>query len=254
MKISVIIPTLNEAVRLPAAVSSARAGGCFEVIVGDGGSTDATTHVAGTLGCRVVTAPRGRGPQQNAAARIASGDVLLFLHADSRLPGDAAEQIRGAIARDGVQVGAFRQRIERPEWPYRILEVGNALRVRTLRLAYGDQAIFIRRDLFFALQGFPEWPLMEDVGLMQKLRRLGHRPVLLRGPVFVSARRWERCGIVRQTVRNWSLLAAFFCGVSPDRLARHYDGVAAGDSSVLDPPRPRRAEPADERRQGKKTA
>lgn len=254
MKISVVIPTLNEAARLPAAVRSAQVAGGFEVIVGDGGSTDGTPRLAQALGCRVVEAPRGRGPQQNAAARMAVGDVLLFLHADSQLPADAGDQIRTAIKQHGAQAGAFWQRIDRPEWPYRVLEFGNAARVRLFRLAYGDQAIFIRRDLFEALDGFPEWPLMEDVGLMQKLRRAGCRPVLLPGPVRVSARRWERCGIVRQTVRNWALLAAYFRGVSPERLAGRYEGSGAIRTSAEKAAHPDDDGTRGERRCAKKTA
>ncbi|RMG34903.1 MAG: glycosyltransferase [Planctomycetota bacterium] len=234
VSVSVVIPTLNEAARLPVAVSSARAAGCVEVLVADGGSTDATASLAKTLACRLIETPRGRGIQQNAAARLAAGEVLLFLHADCRLPREALQQIDEAVHRFGATAGAFRQSIDAPGHLYRALETGNALRVRLFGLAYGDQAIFVRRDLFEAVGGFPEWPLMEDVGLMQRLRRARVRPVLLDGPVVVSARRWQRCGVVRQTLRNWSLLAAYFCGVSPRTLARFYDGPGVVRPSAVE--------------------
>ena len=117
--------------------------------------------------------------------------------------------------------GAFSQRIDAGGLAFRLLEWGNARRARWLGLPYGDQAIFVRREAFFAAGGFPDVPLMEDVLLMQRLRRRAW-PLLLPGPVHVSARRWQRHGVVRQTIRNWALLAAFASGISPERLARYY--------------------------------
>jgi len=147
--------------------------------------------------------------------------VLLFLHADNWLERNAIAQIRSALRDPSVLGGAFRQHIDAPGHCYRLLEWGNAARVRWRGLPYGDQGIFLRRTVFEQLGGFPQIELMEDLYLMRRLRRLA-RPVLLPGPLHVSARRWRRHGLIRQTLRNWALLTAERCGVSPDQLARYY--------------------------------
>jgi hypothetical protein len=157
----------------------------------------------------------------NAGAHVSQGDVLLFQHADNCLCQGAAAQIREALASPETPGGAFRQWIEASGWRYRLLEAGNACRVRWIGLPYGDQAIFLRRALFFELGGFPEVPLLEDLLLMQRVRRHG-RVALLPGPLHVSARRWERYGVLRQTLRNWTLLAGFAAGIPLERLASYY--------------------------------
>jgi rSAM/selenodomain-associated transferase 2 len=221
MRLSIIIPTLNEAAIVAQSVAKALALGPLEVIVADGGSLDNTRELAHNAGAKVVAAPRGRATQQNAGASAATGDVLLFLHADTHLAADARNQIEEALARPNVGCGAFRQAIEAPGWPYRLLEGGNAWRASYRGLPYGDQGIFVRRQLFDAVGGFPELKLMEDVFLMRRLRRQTW-PVLLPGPLYVSARRWQRHGVLRQTWRNWSLLTAVRLGVHPDQVARFY--------------------------------
>ena len=221
MKISVIIPALDEAAHIERAVNSAQVASADEVLVVDGGSSDETRALAEKRGARVIISLRGRALQQNAGAREATGDVLLFLHADNWLGEDAISQVRSALARSNVRCGAFQQRIDAAGFGYRLLERGNAERVRWLGLPYGDQAIFASRDFFEQAGGFPQEPLLEDVLLMQKLRRIAW-PVLLPGPVHVSARRWERRGVIRQTLRNWAILAAFSLGVPPARLERFY--------------------------------
>lgn len=221
MNVSVIIPTLNEAERIATAVERAWEAGADEVIVVDGQSDDDTFYRAKSCRCVVATCPRGRAAQQNRGARLATGDVLLFLHADTWLAPGAVRQIRAAMERPQVIAGAFRQVIEAPGVLYRLIERGNALRVRLFRCAYGDQGIFIRRDAFERLGGFPDVQLLEDLILMRSLRRLG-RPALLPGPINVSARRWRRHGVLRQTACNWLLLAAHRLGVPPKRLARWY--------------------------------
>ncbi|HEX5103759.1 MAG TPA: TIGR04283 family arsenosugar biosynthesis glycosyltransferase, partial [Pirellulaceae bacterium] len=223
VRLSVIIPALNEEASIRRAVESAWLGGAGEVLVADGGSTDETLPIAATLNCHVVSAPRGRASQQNAAARKAAGDVLLFLHADCALASDIGAQIDRALANSNVLHGAFRQRIEAPGLAYRWLEAGNAARVRLFGLPYGDQAIFIRRRTFEELDGFPEEPFLEDLILMERLARRC-RPVLLPGPVFVSPRRWLTSGVVRQTLRNWWIVARYRSGASPADLARSYRG------------------------------
>ena len=221
MNISIIIPTLNEADRIGQAVQRAWATGPHEVLVVDGGSLDDTVAIAERHGARVLGGVRGRASQQNLGARQATGDVLLFLHADNLLDPDGVRQIAAALENGPVLGGAFQQKISASGLLYRLLERGNALRVRWLGLPYGDQGIFLRREVFDRLGGFPEVGLMEDLLLMRKLRRRA-RPVLLPGPLQVSPRRWQRYGVVRQTLRNWSLLLAERLGVSPDSLARFY--------------------------------
>ncbi len=223
MNISIIIPVLNEAERLEYAIERAWAAGAAEVIVSDGGSSDDSKEVAKNCRCQLVEGPPGRAIQQNRAAAVAEGDVLLFLHADTWLAEGTAAQIEAALATSVSKVvgGAFRQNIEARGLCFRLLEFGNALRVRVLRLPYGDQGIFVRREIFESLGGFPEIPLMEDLRFMRKLRRK-HRIALLEGPLHVSARRWQKHGVLRQTLRNWGILTAEKLGVSPDRLSRHY--------------------------------
>lgn len=220
-RISIIIPVLNEAAQIAIAVVRACQTQPHEVIVVDGGSTDETVPLARQAGAGVLATQPGRARQQNQGAQQATGDVLLFLHADTWLPPDGLRQIAQALANAAVGCGAFRQRIEAEGFLYRLLERGNAWRVKRRGMPYGDQGIFIRRALFDELGGFPEVRLMEDVLLMKRLRRRAW-PVLLPGPLHVSARRWQRHGVVRQTARNRLLLAAARCGVSPDRLVRFY--------------------------------
>jgi rSAM/selenodomain-associated transferase 2 len=219
--VSIIIPALNEEPNIRQAAERAWQTGAGEVIVVDGGSHDATAEAAREAGCRVLAGRRGRGAQQNLGARAAAGDVLLFLHADCWLAPDGLAQIARALDDRRQAAGAFEQRIEADGLLFRLLERGNAWRVRRRGLAYGDQGIFVRRELFDQLNGFPEVALMEDLLFMKRLRRVVW-PLLLAGPLHVSARRWQRHGVIRQTVRNSLLLAAARLGVPPDRLARYY--------------------------------
>ncbi len=221
MAVSVVVPVVNEELQVAAAVVSAWESGANEVIVVDGGSHDRTCHRAAEVGARVLTSPPGRAVQQNKGAGEAIGEVLVFLHADCRLPVGAAARAEQALADPRVVGGAFRQRIDADGGLYRLLEYGNAWRAKWRQVPYGDQGLFVRRDCFEAVGGFPEVPLMDDVMLARTLRRLG-RLQLLEGPLVVDARRWEKQGVVRQTLRNWCLLAAWRCGVSLDRLAGLY--------------------------------
>jgi len=221
MNISVIIPCINEASDIAGAVDSAWQAGAAEVIVVDGGSTDQTCDIAAGMNARLFNSLPGRGKQQHVGARQATGEVLLFLHADSRLTAVCIRQISRAMNGSKLKYGAFWQEIQNSGWQYRWLETGNAARVSLFGLAYGDQAIFIDRDFYFQLGGFPEAVLMEDVALMRRARKFS-RPKLLPGPVLVSSRRWEARGVIKQSLINWSILCAFFLGVSPDRLARFY--------------------------------
>lgn len=221
--VSIIIPTLNEADRIGELIGQTREVGECEIVVVDGGSDDGTPERARAADVCLAT-DRGRAIQQNAGAAGSSGDVLLFLHADCRLPAAALEAVRAALSDPRVVAGCFRQRIDADGFRYRLMERGNALRVKLLRWAYGDQGIFVRRDAFEAVGGFPDLKLMEDLFLMKRLKRRG-RIVLLDAELQVSARRWQKQGLARQTLRNWALTLLAHCGVSPDRLARFYPQV-----------------------------
>ena len=221
MRVSIIIPALNEAAVIERAIAAAWQTRAHEVILVDGGSQDHTVDLAEAAGCQVIISSPGRARQQNMGAAQATGDVLLFQHADNWLDKTALTQIRTALQQRNVIAGAFEQRIASTGRLYRCLERGNAWRARCWGLPYGDQGIFLRRQAFEQLGGFPDVQLMEDILLMQRVRRK-RRPVLLAGPIHIDARRWQRHGIVRQTLRNWALLTALRLGASPDDLLRFY--------------------------------
>lgn len=220
-KLSIVIPTWQEAPRIAAAVAAAWEIGPTDVIVVDGGSPDGTAELAKAAGAETLVSPPGRAVQQNRGAAVARGDVLLFLHADNRLDPTGGRQIAAALAEPACVGGAFLQRIDDPRRIYRWLEQGNAFRVCRWGLAYGDQGIFVRRAVFEALGGFPEVRLLEDILFMRRLRSAGLLR-LLPGPLTVDPRRWHRHGVVRQTLRNWCILAAHRLGVSTERLATWY--------------------------------
>ena len=218
--VSVIIPAINEADHIESAISSAFRAGAEQVIVVDSGSTDQTIERAVSSGATVINAERGRANQQNEGAEIACGEILLFLHADCRLGHQCIEQIWQASAR-GSQHGAFRQSIDNTDRVYRWLEWGNNLRVAWFSMAYGDQAIWVSRLLFDQVGRFANVPLMEDVKLSEALRR-HRRATLLPGPVYVDSRRWQKNGPIRQTIRNWGIIARYKLGVSPEKLRKAY--------------------------------
>lgn len=222
LKISVIIPTLNEQPTIAAAIDSAIQAGADEVIVVDGGSTDQTTQLAAETAV-VITSPQpGRAAQQNRGAQQAGGDVLLFLHADCRLSADAIADVRRRLSLTPQIIGGcFRQRIDQPGLRYRALEAGNLWRARLLKWAYGDQGIFVRTSVFREHGGFPNVCFLEDLLMMKQLRRSG-RIVVLDSHVKVSARRWQRRGILQQTLRNWLIVSLAQLGTSPQRLAKFY--------------------------------
>ncbi len=227
MDVSLIIPALNEEAVIASAVRRAWEAGASEVIVVDGGSDDRTREIAAQQDCRLIESSPGRAVQQNAGAMAASGEVLLFVHADNWLARGAVRQVTKALRKPSIYGGAFEQHIDATGYAYRLLEATNAWRVRWWGMAFGDQGIFLRREFFFALGGFPEVRLMEDVMLMEKFCRRA-RPVLLPGPMHVNPRRWQRYGVLRQTIRNWAIRLAYGWGVSPDRLADYYARHDAG--------------------------
>ena len=221
-RVSIIIPVLNEAELIATAVDKAWQCGADEVIVADGGSADDTSERAETANCQFIQSSPGRGQQLNAGANLATGDALLFLHVDNWAEEGAVQQIRDAMSNVHCVGGGFKQRINSKRLIFRFIEIGNLLRASQQRLVYGDQGIFVRRNIFESLGGFPEIPLMEDFKFSQTLFRGQHKPMMLAGPLHVSARRWEKMGVLKQTVRNWRIAAAYRRGASPESLYERY--------------------------------
>jgi rSAM/selenodomain-associated transferase 2 len=219
--VGVVIPVINEIANLRAAVERAWAAGANRVLIADGGSSDGTWGLASDLNCERVQSSPGRGIQLNRGARQLDSTVVLFLHADCWLVPGSIEQIRDAIRSGRAGWGGFHQRIENAALPYRLLEFGNRQRVWWQRMLYGDQGLWVRRDWYEAVGGFPEIPLMEDFVLSQRLAKLG-RPRLLAGPLMVNARRWEKRGVLRQTLLNWRISMMFRCGAKPEELVKLY--------------------------------
>jgi len=217
-RLSVVVPALNEAARIHAALEALaplRARG-HEVIAVDGGSEDATMELALPLATQVIEAARGRALQMNAGARAARGDAFIFLHADTRLPALADELVLRALER--AAWGRFDVEIEGRHRLLKIVAAAMNLRSRLSGIATGDQAIFVRRDAF---PGFPEIALMEDIALSRELKRRG-RPACLRERVRTSGRRWEARGVLRTIFLMWRLRLLYALGVPPQRLAREY--------------------------------
>lgn len=223
MKLSIIIPVLNEARALPVLFDHlqplARQGA--EILVADGGSQDGSAVMAGVYGYRVIHASRGRAVQMNAAAAAATGDVLLFLHADTLLPEDSVSLIRQALTDPRVRWGRFDVRIAGAPWMLPVIAFFINVRSRLTGIATGDQAMFVRRQDFERIGGFPEQPLMEDIALSRRLLAEAP-PACLRPPVTTSGRRWESRGVWRTIFLMWRLRWAYWRGVAPDILAREY--------------------------------
>ena len=228
-RLSVVVPTLEEAAGIGAALEALRplrARG-HEVIVADGGSTDGTPDRAAAGADRIVAAKRGRARQMNAGAAAATGDVLVFLHADTLLPDGADGLVVEALGGADSGWGHFGVRLSGPHPAFRVIERMITIRSRLTGIATGDQAIFATRDLFDAAGGFEDLPLLEDVELCRRLKRFA-RPVRPRSPVTTSSRRWEAGGIARTVGLMWWIRGAYALGATPDRLARHYRFAGSG--------------------------
>lgn len=223
--ISIIIPVLNEAETIQKTIANLRrldAAEKAEIIVVDGDPSGGTVNVIEDRFVRKIISERGRAVQMNCGAEAASGDILLFLHADTRLPGNALPLIREVMADGRFCAGAFDLGFDTKRGIFRITETYVRLRTRLTRIPFGDQALFSRRDYFRRLGGYREIPIMEDVDLMKRIRRLGGRISVIPAKVLTSPRRYEREGILACTFRNWALQALFAVGVSPERLAKRY--------------------------------
>lgn len=222
MKLSIVIPTLNEAEALGQTLEHITVTDEFaEIIVVDGGSRDGTVEIARQYTPHVLTSRSGRGPQQDKGARQSRGSVLLFLHADTQLPTEYQWLIHKALENPGVIFGAFYLKFHPSSPGPDLIAFMANLRSRFLRLPYGDQALFVRRGGYFQVGGFQDWPIMEDVDLVRRLNRVGAFK-LARGYVRTSARRWKTENLIFATLRNWSLMIRYFWGVPPHALARYY--------------------------------
>ncbi|MEM8996303.1 MAG: TIGR04283 family arsenosugar biosynthesis glycosyltransferase [Acidobacteriota bacterium] len=223
MRLSIVLPTLDEEKTLLPSLEQALALS-DDVWVSDGGSRDGTVALARGLGARVVEGPPGRGGQLNRGFRAAAGDVVLFLHADTLLPGDAVDQILRAVG-DGAEAGGFHVRYA--GGGHELSGLGHRLvrwRTRLSSWPLGDQAQFVTRRAFEEVGGFAEWPILEDLDLIRRLSRRG-RVRILEGPVTTSARRFASGGVARTVATNWLIWGLYFIGVPPRRLARFYRHV-----------------------------
>lgn len=221
MRISVIIPTLNEAETIAETLVQVRRAGECEVIVVDGGSNDATADLARHQADTVLSARRGRAGQMNVGAHAASGDVLLFLHADTALPKGFTGALENSLADSEVIAGRFDVKLGAEGWPFRAVETLMNIRSRMSHIATGDQAIFVRRGVFLRIGGYHEAELMEDLELSYRLKRQG-KIVCLRERVVTSARRWQRDGITRTIILMWVLRFCYFVGIPPNYLKPFY--------------------------------
>jgi len=226
MRLAVIVPVLDEAEQIEsclAALADLRQRGA-KVIVVDGGSGDATVRLAAPLCDRVIAAPRGRALQMNAGARCEqarNADVLLFLHADVRLPREADRLIFRALGNRRACWGRFDVKLQGRSFGLPLIGSLMNLRSRATGICTGDQAIFVEQGAFLAMEGFAPIALMEDVEFCRRARRLS-APVALRPPVVVSARRWEQAGLARTVLQMWWLRVAYFMGADPQQLAQRY--------------------------------
>ncbi|HEV3449295.1 MAG TPA: TIGR04283 family arsenosugar biosynthesis glycosyltransferase [Gemmataceae bacterium] len=221
--VSIIIPTLNEESCLAQTLESVRQLRPHEIIVVDGGSSDATPRLASKADV-FLQGPRGRAVQMNLGAARARGATLLFLHADCLLEKGALEEAERLLDRRTTIAGCYSMSVRARGWLFDSIAACATARVRFTGLAYGDQGLFIRRERFQKLGGFPPLSFMEDLFFSKQLRRLG-RMVVARRRIFVSPRRWQREGLLRQTLRNWTLTALAVGGIHPDRLTRFYPAL-----------------------------
>ncbi len=225
MKVSIIIPVLHEAERINEVLDSLKnavADVHYEAIVVDGDAAGGT--IAWIVDDEVITmiTPRGRAMQMNAGAARACGEILLFLHADTLLPPNALPKIVEAISDSRFVGGAFDLGIQNRRWIFWLTGKCASLKHRLTRVPYGDQAIFMRRDYFETIGGYPEIPLMEDVELMKRVKRQGGCITILREAVATSSRKWEKDGVAYTIIRNWMIQALYLFGVPAHRLVKYY--------------------------------
>ncbi|MEG4092091.1 TIGR04283 family arsenosugar biosynthesis glycosyltransferase [Microcoleus sp. Pol12B4] len=221
LKISIIIPVLNEAPTIASVISSALQAKNVEIIVADGCSSDGTADIAKSLGVRVISTAPGRATQMNAGASAATGDILLFLHGDTLLPRGYDDSARRVLANPSAVAGAFELKIDACRLSLRLVERGVKCRSNFLQMPYGDQAIFLNAVTFEKIGGFPDLPVMEDFEFVRRLKKQGRIEIVTQA-VLTSARRWQQLGVLKTTTINQIVIIAYFLGVSPDRLAFWY--------------------------------
>jgi rSAM/selenodomain-associated transferase 2 len=221
MKISVVIPVFNEENTIAASLSALLPLKPHEIIVVDGGSSDRTLEICDSFRVKILSSGRGRARQMNHGARYATGDVLLFLHADTRLPQSAFRDMRSALSDPRYLGGRFDVELEGEHWMLKVIGRMISYRSRVTKVGTGDQAIFVRREVFERMGGYPEIPLMEDIAFCRTLKRLGD-VACLQSRVITSGRRWEADGVWRTILRMWTLKALYLAGVSPVRLNQFY--------------------------------
>jgi rSAM/selenodomain-associated transferase 2 len=219
VELSVIIPTLNEAETLAAALEAVPPGA--DLIVSDGGSADETVAIAERHGARVVTGERGRARQLNRGAQAASGDVLLFVHGDCVLGPDTGDEVMLALEDKKTVGGSFSLRIRNAGWGLKLIAATSNFRARHLGTPYGDQGLFVRRSAFDQVGGYPELPFMEDVALVRELTTLG-KLLQLNEPITTSRRHWQNLGPLATTLLNWSMVSLYTIGVPAETLAPYY--------------------------------
>lgn len=221
IKISVIVPVLDEEKTVATTLETLTRLAPYEIIVVDGGSTDRTTQICRQFDAKTMASSRGRARQMNHGASHASGEVLLFLHADTRLPDSAFRDITTALSDVRYLGGRFDIELEGEHWMLKVIGAMINYRSRLTRVCTGDQAIFVRRSVFERIGGYPDIPLMEDIAFCRTLRRLGEI-ACLKSRVVTSARRWEMDGVWRTILKMWILKLLYLAGVSPDRLKQYY--------------------------------
>lgn len=225
--LSVIVPVLNESEGLVLFTRKLldKLGNDTQLIVVDGGSSDSSLSLVKSLSnmhptIKVISSPKGRALQMNAGAKLATGNVLIFIHADTTLPKQAFAQL--SRFSDGLMAwGRFDVCLDNPAWPYKVIAWFMNHRSRLTSIATGDQAIFVKRNVFEQLGGYPDQPLMEDVELSSQLKKIT-RPFCIHEPVITSARKWEKHGIIKTVWLMWKLRAAYARGVNPDVLVKQY--------------------------------
>lgn len=222
---SFIIPVLNEQTFINNVINhTQRLCSNFEheIIVVDGDKSRSTINLIEDENVIKIVAERGRAKQMNAGAKIAKKDVLIFLHADTELPDNALYEISNVIINNNFSCGAFELGIKSNRCIFRIIEKIVSIRTRLTKIPYGDQVIFIKKELFNKLNGYKDIPLMEDVELMQRLKKLGEKVFIIPYKVKTSSRRWDNEGVIYCTLRNWFLISLFLLGFSPEKLSRFY--------------------------------
>lgn len=224
-KISIIIPAYNESAGINLTIENILSipyTGIKEIIVVDGNPEGNTANAVKAKNIKTLLSEKGRAKQMNKGAFNSTGNILLFLHADTKLPNDALEKISDVMNKKDIVAGAFDLGILSEKIIYRLIEKAASLRSRITRIPYGDQAIFVRREYFQKTGGFKEIPLMEDVELMRRIKRDRGKIFIIPDKVMTSPRRWEKEGVLYCTLRNWLLITLYYLGVNPERLVKFY--------------------------------